>query len=185
MEFINCIVWAKIESYSQYTAKNSLILGKTDTANANIDATGISETQIFNNLSTGNYSLLEGGVTINKGDNTLYDPLVFGNVDLSGRPRINETTIDLGAYESKNGTLGIGNVEKSTLRTFPNPVKGDFFNIENASLDGNAILYDISGKQVKSVIIENGKAQVNVSNLPNGVYLLKTEKGESLKIIVE
>jgi predicted outer membrane repeat protein len=185
MEFINCIVWAKIDSYSQYTAKNSLLLDKKDTANGNIDATGISDTQIFNDTATGNFSLLEGGIALNKGNNTLYDPLVFGTLDLSGRPRINETTIDLGAYESKNGTLGLGNIEKPTLRTYPNPVKGDFFTIENASVDGNAVLYDMTGKQIKSVKIENGKAQMNVSDLSKGMYLLKTTKGEALKILVE
>ena len=168
-----------------YTSKNSIILGKTNTSDSNISATGISDTQIFNNPAAGDYTLLEGGIAINKGNNTLYDPLIFGNLDLSGRSRVNETTIDLGAYESKNGVLGIGHVEKSNLITYPNPVKGDFFTIENARTDGNAILYDLSGKQVKSARIENGKAQVNVSGLAKGIYLLKTTKSEALKIIVE
>lgn len=185
MDFTNCIVWAKIESNTLFTAKNSLLLGKTNLANGNIDATGISDTQIFNNPSGGNFSLLEGGIAVNKGNNAVYDSAIFGTLDLSGRPRINETTIDLGAYESKNGTLGVGEFEKSTLITYPNPVKGDFFTIENASVDGNAILYDMSGKEVKSAKIENGKAQVNVSNLSKGMYLLKTTKGKALKILVD
>jgi predicted outer membrane repeat protein len=185
MDFTNCIVWANIESYSQYTAKNSLLLNKTITANGNIDATGISDMQIFNNPSAGDYSLLEGGSAINKGNNALYDAALFGNLDITGKTRINETIIDLGAYESKNVTLGVGHIKKSTLRTYPNPVKDDFFNIENASVDGNATLYDISGKEVKSTKIENGKAQVNVGNLPNGIYVLKTAQGEALKILVE
>ncbi|WP_394773536.1 T9SS type A sorting domain-containing protein [Flavobacterium sp.] len=189
IKFSNCIVWADFKNdifYGPYTSKNSIILGKTDTSNDNINATGISDTQIFNNPAAGDYTLLEGGIAINKGNNTLYDPLVFGNLDLSGRSRITETTIDLGAYESKNGTLGIiGYIEKSNLKTYPNPVKGDYFTIENASTDGNAILYDLTGKQLKSAKIENGKAQVDVSNLPKGIYLLKTTKSETLKIVVD
>ncbi|QSB26132.1 right-handed parallel beta-helix repeat-containing protein [Flavobacterium sp. CLA17] len=187
VNFTNCIVWTdiNIDHSSTYTSKNSIILGKTDSTNGNLDATGINDTQIFKNPSTEDYTLPEGGIAINKGNNSLYDSSIYGTLDLSGKTRINETVIDLGAYEFFNGSLGIEDTAKPTFIAYPNPVKGGIFTIENSATDGIAVLYDISGKQVKMVKIENGKAEVNITNLPKGIYLLKTFNGKAFKIIVE
>lgn len=185
--FTNCIIWAPLTAYypTPLALKNSIVLGKTETSNGNINATGITDTQIFKDPSAEDYTLLEEGVAVNKGNNNLYDPSLFGNLDLSGKNRIYETTIDLGAYESRNGSLGIEQPNKPSFTAYPNPVKEGIFYIENAAIDGNAVLYDIYGKEVKFVKIENGKTQMNVSNLPKGIYLLKTTGNTALKILVE
>ncbi|PBJ12198.1 T9SS type A sorting domain-containing protein [Flavobacterium sp. ACN6] len=189
VNFTNSIVWAQllVPLYfgTPFTFKNSLLLGLKDTSNGNIDATGITDTQIFKSPSTEDYTLLEGGIAVNKGNNTLYDTALLGSLDLSGKSRINEIIIDLGAYESRNGSLGIAEPNKQHFTAYPNPVKEGVFYIENSSIDGNALLYDISGNEVKSVKIENGKANINVNNLPKGIYLLKTSGSKAFKIMVE
>ncbi|BFM44259.1 hypothetical protein CFS9_29000 [Flavobacterium sp. CFS9] len=187
VNFSNCIVWTDINiaHSSTYTSKNSIIFGKIDNTNGNLDATGIIDTQIFKNPSAENYTPLEAGIAINKGNNALYDSSIYGTSDLAGKSRINETVIDLGAYESLNGSLGIERAAKPTFIAYPNPVKDGIFSIENSTKDGVAVLYDISGKQVKMVKIENGKAEVNVTNLPGGTYLLQAFDGKVFKIVVE
>lgn len=72
----------------------------------------------------------------------------------------------------------------ASVRTFPNPVS-DYLTIEIASESGNATafygLFSIDGKNVKSGTLTASKgvqqAKVNVSDLPPGIYLVKTLSG--------
>lgn len=95
----NVIVWgANTGGISTGIIQNSLISGFTGTANGNIDATGITETDIFTNPSTGDYTLKNGSPAVNAGNNAFNST----SLDLAGNPRIyNSGIIDLGAYESE------------------------------------------------------------------------------------
>ncbi len=97
----NSIVWDNI--YGRYTANNSLIKDKTDTNNGNINASGLTVTDIFNNYAGGDYTLKPKSPAINTGSNNLYVNLGANTLDLNGNPRVynyvNSGTIDLGAYE--------------------------------------------------------------------------------------
>ncbi len=84
---------------------NSLIQGVTDTNDGNISAGTYTAADIFTNpiattnapTTTGDYTLKAGSPAIDKGDNTSIPTGV--NTDLAGNPRVNRTTVDLGAYE--------------------------------------------------------------------------------------
>ena len=97
----------------------SIVQGRTDTTNGNIDATGIDSVDIFvdyqlpttvNTPTTnGNYNLKFGSPVIDKGDNNLLlttygfptgymTPLTL-MVDLNGDPRLNGVSVDMGPYE--------------------------------------------------------------------------------------
>ncbi len=98
----NAIVWDNI--IGSYTAKNSLIKGKTDVTNGNINGAIYNENQIFNNYTNKDYSLKVGSPTINKGDNALYTGSglnLNADKDLAGNPRFFDGQIDIGAYESQ------------------------------------------------------------------------------------
>ncbi|SFD99284.1 MBG domain-containing protein [Flavobacterium phragmitis] len=48
-----------------------------------------------------NFALKPTSVAVNKGDNTLYETVIGGNKDIAGNTRFQNTTIDMGCYESK------------------------------------------------------------------------------------
>ncbi len=69
---------------------------------------------------------------------------------------------------------GIFNNSPSTIAVYPNPVK----NLLKVSGIGNhvsGIVYNYLGEKVLDAFIING--QLDVSNLSNGIYILKTEQG--------
>jgi len=78
---------------------------------------------------------------------------------------------------------GVGEqMDDVQFNLYPNPVQ----NVLNISSDLNgsatAIIYDIIGKQVRNISIENGSTNVNTSDLKDGVYLYQIvdEKGFTL-----
>ncbi|MEZ0005650.1 hypothetical protein ABH942_001007 [Flavobacterium sp. 28YEA47A] len=83
--------------------KNNLIEGNTNTANGNLNATGINAEHIFFDVNDGDFGLKTGSPAIAKGSNTLYSSS-GGNLttdkDLAGNSRLKGINIDIGAYEA-------------------------------------------------------------------------------------
>ncbi|WP_293298733.1 T9SS type A sorting domain-containing protein [Pedobacter sp. UBA4863] len=105
LQYRNAIVFGDVDP--NYNAQYSLIEGSNNTANNNLDATGITLTNIFNNPTAGDYTLLYNSIAINAGNNTLFTGLDVNTKDLSGNPRIyNGGIIDLGSYEYQ-GNLAV------------------------------------------------------------------------------
>lgn len=99
----NSILYGGITG-TNYEANNSIIEGKTNTANGNISASGITLTTLFNNPGSADYTLKLGSPVINKGDNIHFSGLDENTKDLAGNARVynynNDGIIDMGAYES-------------------------------------------------------------------------------------
>lgn len=92
--FHNSIVFGTVSG--PYTAQYSLVQGSSATSNGNIDATGVTLTDIFTNPATGDYTLSQTSPVIDVGNNALNSTAT----DLAGNARIyNNAIIDLGAYE--------------------------------------------------------------------------------------
>lgn len=73
----------------------------------------------------------------------------------------------------------------SNLKIYPNPVS-DILNIDSASKIKSVKIYDLSGKNVLTEVIDTNKPAINVSSLSSGTYLItaETETGlQSSKII--
>ena len=69
-------------------------------------------------------------------------------------------------------TLGSSSFDASTiLKVNPNP----FSNIVNISIDSKATIeiFDIVGKSIQNLSIENGLSQIDLSNVANGIYMMK------------
>ena len=107
----NCIVWGN-ESRGGPTnpgllnATHSLLEGY-NSGETNLDGANPANSPLFTNLAMGDLRLLAGSPAINAGDNLSN----FLPEDLSGAPRIQEETIDLGPYE--------GGVSPSFILLFP------------------------------------------------------------------
>uniref|UniRef100_UPI0015CD898C HYR-like domain-containing protein n=1 Tax=Winogradskyella wichelsiae TaxID=2697007 RepID=UPI0015CD898C len=97
------IVWGGITG--GYIANYSLIKDNSSTVNNNIDATALTDTDIFTDPSNGDYSLKDSSVAINAGNNASYTTAggdLANDLDLAGNARLFGATIDLGAYEVQN-----------------------------------------------------------------------------------
>lgn len=69
---------------------------------------------------------------------------------------------------------GISKVSSSNIAIYPNPTTG-LITIENASLINNSqvFIYNSTGSLVRKLLVDKKNEQINISNLPKGVYLLK------------
>jgi hypothetical protein len=97
--------------------------------------------------------------------------LGFGNSDM---PRIQIPMIDVASIGIQESIS-----ENSKITPYPNPTS-DYISIPFGKLEGDATITisDMSGKIVKTVsvsILSNDVTKINVSNLPNGMYVFQTE----------
>ncbi|PPK99898.1 BspA family leucine-rich repeat surface protein [Parapedobacter indicus] len=102
----NTLVWNNDEEL-RVASTNSLIEGNANTDNGNIDATGLTATDIFVDPEQGDYTLKAISPVINAGSNAVYTDAggnLAGDLDLGGNPRVfagipEPDRIDVGAYE--------------------------------------------------------------------------------------
>lgn len=68
-------------------------------------------------------------------------------------------------------------IEEAFFQLYPNPTQ-NILTIETPK-SASFVMFDIMGKEVMEVQIENGKQNINVSNLPKGMYWLKEKKSSA------
>lgn len=78
------------------------------------------------------------------------------------------------------------NIKNIDLKFYPNPTT-DYFNITSEAMIQSVELYDVSGRLVRTSLVNDFETQQNVINLNNGVYILKikTHEGEVTGKIVK
>lgn len=83
-------------------------------------------------------------------------------------------------------TAGTEDFASSTLAVFPNPAS-NVINVTNTEVLNNVQIVDLNGRTVKSVKVNATEAQINVSDLAAGVYMMNiaTDKGTTTKKIVK
>ena len=81
------------------------------------------------------------------------------------------TTPDIGASEF-SGTLENESFNhNSNLSVYPNPSRDVFF--INSDARGSIVIYDVMGKIIKTENLNLGMTKLDLSNYPNGIYLMK------------
>jgi len=120
---------------------------------------------------------------VDQGDNAYYDTALFGNLDLAGNDRIFNTTVDLGAYEY-DSTLGLEEVNytSNSIKLYPNPAT-DIVNIKTNQTIKNVTVFNINGQKVLDIA---NQSQINISNLPTGMYFLNiitNQSNQTIKIL--
>lgn len=88
--------------------------------------------------------------------------------DLDGDNRFRNGRVDIGCYEWIPGNA-IPGVEETSISIYPNPATST---ITLSGINGNVVIYDIMGKKVKTMDISEGFATIDVSSLPNGLYII-------------
>lgn len=160
----------------------SLISGTVNISNN--DATDAQDTDpLFININEGNLNVQPASPAINAGNNNLIPDYI--TTDINGNLRINDTYIDLGAFESDT-SLGDRKVETiNNINVYPNPASNYLF-IECREYTEQVRLYDLVGKQVQTLpqTFAEGIIWLDVSILERGVYLLQINK-TTHKIILQ
>lgn len=78
-----------------------------------------------------------------------------------------------------NELLGVEELGNSALRAWPNPNAGKVLNFSKVI---SYKLYNITGQLVA---VESNVVSTYLSNLDSGIYLLETEQGETLKVVIK
>ena len=79
---------------------------------------------------------------------------------------------------------GVGVEEMPTLAAMvsPNPTSG-MVSIEANAAEGEVVVYDLFGRKVASVTLCEGRANIDLSNCANGVYVAKISSEVGLATI--
>ena len=80
------------------------------------------------------------------------------------------------------GNVGIVEPEPKQLNLWPNPTSGCFtLKVEDAT---NLEVMDIQGRCVAKFALEAGTNQINLGDLPEGLYFIKDENGAAQKLLL-
>lgn len=78
--------------------------------------------------------------------------------------------------------VGINSDKKAEFSVYPNPAN-DFVKIKNNSGKAtHATLYDLTGRALQEIYIDENTAKINVQEYPEGLYLLKFDNAILLKL---
>lgn len=77
-------------------------------------------------------------------------------------------------------TMSVSDLDSNKIAHYPNPVK-DVLNIVDTKEISSVAVFDLSGKQVFSQNVNNKQTQINVSNLPTGIYIVKANVNGEVK----
>ena len=92
--------------------------------------------------------------------------------------------IDRNGRSSYSSIIKLSNQLKNNLSIYPNPSK-DIVTISGATVGSNATITDISGKLIWQTLIKQNTFTIDMSKYSSGVYIFKTDNGETKKIIKE
>jgi len=79
-----------------------------------------------------------------------------------------------------NKILGTAEISKNQISFYPNPVK-DILKVSNIKDINNIGVYDMSGKQVFAKELHQKDAEINLSKLASGIYIMKVGSGNEVK----
>ena len=178
-------------------------MGSTGIKISKVDITASSPTptDVVTGISTGPIALAFlgtdlyiaefGGSKVSKIDITATSPTRSDVVTGLTRP-IGLTFHGTDLYISHEGkiskfimpTLSVNTKEATNLLTvYPNPTTGSF-QVSGLTEKENYQIYNILGSQIKTGTATN-KKPIDVSNVPNGIYFLKFENGNTIKLVKE
>lgn len=133
------------------------------------------------------YDLDEGTVRVYFDDEMIYsgnaylESFQLGGVDYYSADASNQLYIDDIVFVEGDIMMGVSDVNAaSTISVYPTVVNNTF-NVTAKSNIAEISVFNTSGQQILKVTPQGTSAQVNVSSLPAGVYVVKTVAGKETK----
>lgn len=136
--------------------------------------------EITADLNPGTFSLFYDNSEGAAGVNVQYGFNMVGR-NANPQPAFDAGYDALGSVVITQATLSLGDFEQESFAIFPNPVQ-NLINVQNNQKNIEEIqVYDLTGRLLVDVRPESAFSQLNLSNLTNGLYLLKvTSNGKSI-----
>lgn len=159
------IITGKLGGVTKFT--NTKTSGFNTTFNATIGTTGINNGFTLIDLSTLNNQ---------NNSNTTID-----EIQLQSTGGYVYMCLDALTWTKVSTLATSENDLKGKVNIYPNPTSGVFY-MDDLKKNNKVLLYDQSGKLLQSAEAEKGENRFDISELPDGIYLITTESG-SYKII--
>lgn len=176
----NSIIWDNV-CYRQLlngNASNCIILGNylpnnaTNilTTNPNLTSAGDANNAPFTHAAY-NYKVSSTSTAINAGNNSFVNSLY--NLDLDATTRIQNTTVDIGCYETTTN-LSVDDFATKVISIVPNPVSNIITITATKEFDSTTkyYIFDSSGRMIKLGLLNNLNT-INVEDITQGIYILK------------
>ena len=94
----------------------------------------------------------------------------------------NISTDDIFVANFSNSPSSIASIETPEINVYPNPAS-TILNI--SCMSEQVALREVLGRVILITKLKNGQAQMDVSNLDNGVYFLQIDNGNTQKLIIQ
>lgn len=154
----------------------------TDASIRNVNYTGVNVTNVDSStidmfLDANYRPTAQSTLLVDLGDNIEYNNATSSSIGAYGLSRLVGGTIDIGALEF-DATLSTQDIDKVVdFVIFPNPAI-DYITLSSNNTIEDIKIYDVTGKQVKTVI-SNQPNTIDVSFLPQGLYVVKCTVGDT------
>lgn len=161
------------------TAFVQLMLGNSPSTSSN--PTGVCFGSITqNSLTYKRFSFpIEYNPTITVNPDTLFLSIVIGNQNFNLA-----STITVDDIQFVYNVTGVDEIAQATFNVFPNPANNLL--VIESTIEDYISIYNAVGQIVQTVqIIPAVKAEVNCSQLEEGIYFLKGKNGYSEKLVVK
>lgn len=155
-------------------------------SSTNQEANALFSDPMLLNPVLSDFHISMGSPAINAGDpNFVAGPF---ETDMDGKPRIDNTRVDIGAYEYSTTTGTLNAFINTSDIIYPNPNKGEF--IIKISQKGNYYIriYNNTGIEIMSTSSTQTETLIDIKNAQSGIYFIKIDSDNlsiSKKIIVE
>lgn len=129
--------------------------------------------------STDGYTFQSIGKIEDKGDGENSYSYTEKNV-LEGKGTYRIKQIDIDGRYSYSSIIVLSNLEKDIFSVYPTDVTTGFTAFSPSTQQ--ARLFSIDGKMMKAILLSPGTNYIACSNLPSGIYIVKTAGGENVRI---
>lgn len=189
-EVVTTGIWG-IEFYFGYIApdfpENNSFLVATDENDAAVYLAGYDHPYDTWFTMTHVYDLDEGTVRVYFNDEEIYngnsylDSFQLGGMDYYSADPSNQLYIDDIVFAEGDIMMAVSDVNStSSISVYPT-VANEFINVSAKSNITEVAVFNTMGQQVLRVTPQGNTAQLNVSSLPEGVYVVKTMVGKEMK----
>lgn len=152
---------------------DSILLYTPDLMNSFSWNNGMSGDSIYVS-DTGFYSL--SGVT------TCGDFIISNSIYIDSFPCDTNSLIDTSVIDTTVAT-NISSISELNFKVYPNPFREELTVVLGSFKTGFIRLYDVSGKLVKQINIEESQTIVDSNDLTIGVYFIEIQIGERKKVL--
>ncbi|UTW67761.1 fibronectin type III domain-containing protein [bacterium SCSIO 12643] len=140
--------------------------------NGNFVKTQIYQDEVIQNLNSSQAYHFKARVANGGGWSEFSDCVSFSTTSVAPPKNTNDMPQYKKASDSQNSK-----VDNNTLQVYPNPINGGAIYFNKVI---NASIYDSHGKLIKTV---TNASFLNIDSLQNGIYIIRSENGEVVKIV--